>query len=51
MVTSSIRIPQEIWEEISKIAMEQERSVNSQIIYIFKKYIEQQKKEEPKAQK
>lgn len=51
MITSSIRIPEEIWNEIAKIAQEEERSVNSQIVYIFKKYLEQQKKEESKDSK
>lgn len=46
MITSNIRVPEEIWEEIRRIADEEERSINSQIIYIFKKYIEEKKEED-----
>ena len=44
MITSNIRIPEEIWEEIRKISENEERSINSQIIYILKKYIEEYNK-------
>ena len=44
MITSNIRVPEEIWEEIKKIANKEERSMNSEIIYILKKYIEEQEK-------
>lgn len=43
-VNSNVRIPEEIWEEIKKIAQEENRSINSQIIFILKKFIEEQKK-------
>lgn len=36
MITSNIRIPEEVWEEIRKISEKEERSINSQIIYILK---------------
>ena len=41
MVTSNVRIPKEIWEEVKSIAIEDERSMNSKIIFILKKYIEE----------
>ena len=43
MVSSNIRVPEEIWEKIREIATEEERSINSEIVYILKKYIEEQK--------
>lgn len=43
MITSNIRVPEDIWEEIRKIAEKEERSINSQIIYILKKFIEEKK--------
>ena len=43
-INSNVRIPEDIWEEIRKIAQEENRSINSQIIFILKKYIEEQKK-------
>lgn len=45
MITSNIRVPEEIWEEIREISIKEERSINSQIIFILKKFIEEQKKE------
>ena len=44
MITSNIRVPEEIWEKIKEIAQTEERSMNAQIIYILKKYIEEQEK-------
>ena len=46
MVTSNIRVPEDLWEELRKIAEKEERSINSQLIFIIKKYIEEQKKED-----
>lgn len=43
-INSNVRIPEDIWEEIRKIAQEENRSINSQIIFILKKYIEDKKK-------
>lgn len=45
MVSSNIRVPEEIWEKIKEIAMEEERSINSEIVYILKKYIEDKEEE------
>ena len=41
MISSNLRIPEELWEKLKKIAQKEERSINSQIIYIIKKYIEE----------
>lgn len=44
MITSQVRVPEDIWNEIRKIAEKEQRSMNSQIIYIFQKFLEEQKK-------
>lgn len=44
MITSNIRVPEEIWEKVKEIAQTEERSMNAQIIYILKKFIEEQEK-------
>lgn len=44
MISSNIRIPEDLWEELKKIASKEERSINAQLIYIIKKYIEEQQK-------
>ena len=41
MVNSQIRIPEELWDKIKEISENEERSINSQIVYILKKYIEE----------
>ena len=38
MISSNIRVPEDIWEELKKIANEEERSINAQLIYIIKRY-------------
>ena len=43
MISSNIRVPEDIWEELKKIADKEERSINSQIVYIIKKYIDEKK--------
>ena len=48
MISSNIRVPEDIWEELKKVADKEERSVNSQIVYIIKKYIEEQKEKNAK---
>lgn len=45
MISSNIRVPEELWEQLKKIAEEEKRSINSEIIYIIEKYINQQKKD------
>lgn len=42
MISSNIRVPEDLWEELKKIASKEERSLNAQLIYIIKKYIEEQ---------
>ena len=41
MISSNIRVPEDLWEELKKIANKEERSINAQLIYIIKKYIEE----------
>lgn len=36
-----LRIEENLYEEIKKIADSQERSVNAQILYILKKFVEE----------
>ena len=45
MISSNIRVPEDLWEELKKIANKEERSINAQLIYIIKKYIEEQNKQ------
>ena len=45
MISSNIRVPEDLWNDLKKIANKEERSMNSQIIYIIKKYIEENKTE------
>lgn len=45
MISSNIRVPEDLWNELKEIAIKEERSINSQLIYIIKKYIEEQKKD------
>lgn len=40
MISSNVRIPEELWEELKKQAEKEERSINSQLIFIIKKYLE-----------
>lgn len=42
-MTISLRIAYELYKELKKIALEEERSINGEICYIIKKYIEQKK--------
>lgn len=44
MITTTIRIDEETYNEIIKLANEEERSINSQIVYMLKKLIKQEKK-------
>lgn len=45
MISSNIRVPEDIWEKFKELANKEERSINAQIIYIMKKYIEEKEKE------
>lgn len=46
MISSNIRVPEDLWEELKKIAEHEERSINAQIIYLIKKCIEEEKNKE-----
>ncbi len=37
----TLRIPEEIYKKLKKIALEEERSINGEINYMIKKYIEE----------
>ena len=45
MISTNLRIDENLWKKLKEIAFEEERSVNAQINYIIKKYIEQKEKE------
>lgn len=45
MISSNIRVPEEIWNKIKEIAEKEKRSINSEIIYIMEKYIEEKEKD------
>ncbi len=45
MISSNIRIPETIWEKIREISEKEERSINAQIVYVLKKFIEEYEKE------
>lgn len=36
----TLRIPEELYKELKKLALIEERSINGQIVYIIKQYIE-----------
>ena len=44
-MTLSLRLALELYNELKKIALEDERSINGEINYIIKKYIEARKKD------
>lgn len=41
----TLRLPEEIYKELKEIAYKEDRSINGEINYIIKKYIEETKKE------
>lgn len=45
MISSNIRVPEDLWEKLRKQAEKEERSINSQIIFIIKQYIENKEKD------
>ena len=45
MISSNIRVPEDLWEELKKIAEKEERSMNAQIIYLIKKCVDENKKD------
>lgn len=42
----TLRIAIDLYNELKKLALEEERSINGEICYIIKKYIEEKKKED-----
>ena len=42
----SLRLALELYQKLKKIALEEERSINGEINYIIKKYIEEKEKSE-----
>lgn len=48
MINFTLRIDEETHEKIAKIAEKKQRSLNSQILYIIKKYIEEEEMKEKK---
>ena len=45
-MTLSLRLGIELYRQLKEIALKEERSINGQICYIIKKYIEEQKEKE-----
>lgn len=45
MIHTSIRIDEETYEKITKLANKDKRSINSEIIYLLEKYIKLEEKE------
>ncbi len=43
-VQFSLRINEDLYKKLCSVSADQERSINSQIIYIIKKYIEEYEK-------
>lgn len=41
----TLRLPEELYKQLKELALEEERSINGEINYIIKKYIEEKKKE------
>lgn len=46
MISSNIRVPKDIWEKLKIIADKEQRSMNSQIVYLIQKCVEEQEKKE-----
>ena len=44
MINSQIRIPEELWDKLKEISEQEERSINAQMVYILKIYIEEYEK-------
>lgn len=47
MISSNIRVPYDLWEKLKKIAEKEQRSMNSQIVYLIKKCVEEETKKNP----
>ena len=44
MKSISVRIPDDLWEEIEKLAKEEERSLNKMIVYLLKQALKKETK-------
>ena len=49
MKNFTLRIDEKTLEELAQIAEKEHRSINSQLIYIIEKFVEDSKKEEEKV--
>jgi hypothetical protein len=50
MATLSLRLPEELYNVLKELAEKEQRSLNGQILYILKNYIEQLQKAEKSKQ-
>lgn len=41
MISTNLRISEVIWKKLKELALKEERSINGEINYILKKYIEE----------
>lgn len=41
----TLRLPEELYKQLKELAYEEERSINGEINFIIKKYVEEKKKE------
>jgi hypothetical protein len=45
MANFSLRLPDELYKALKEVAKEEERTINAQIVYILKHYIQDKKKQ------
>ena len=45
MISSNIRVPEDLWDKLRKLAEKEKRSINSELNYIIEKHIEEKEKE------
>ena len=45
MITTTLRIDEDLYNEVAKLAEKEKRSINSEILIIIEKYIEEKKLE------
>lgn len=43
MISSNIRVPEDLWNSLKEIANKEERSINAQIVFLIKKCVEENK--------
>lgn len=44
-MTTTLRIDEELYEEVVKLAQQDKRSINSEILFILQKYVDENKNE------